>query len=271
MATGERHRNAVLGRAALRQVAWRDLVSLRPAEIVREMLLPLPWLALSLAAAERGLYPLALVLSFVFFLAGLRIVHGACHYALGLSRPATEIVLFVFSLVMLGSMHAVQWNHLRHHRHCLADDDIEAMGARGSAWRAIRLGPVFPLRLHRAALAGAPIRERRWMLAELAGNLAVVALAAGIFPYPILVYHLMAMAIGQCLTAFFAVWTVHHDCNETMPPARTIRHRARSIVTFNMLLHVEHHLFPRIPTAHLPVLERRLDAALPKARWSLVW
>jgi fatty acid desaturase len=99
----------------------------------------------------------------------------------------------------------------------------------------------------------------------------VVALVAAVFPYRILVYHLLAMAIGQCLTAFFAVWTVHHDCTEAIPPARTIRHRARSIVTFNMFLHVEHHLFPQIPTAHLPVLARRLDAALPEARWSLVW
>ena len=125
---------------------------------MRELLLPLPWLAGSLVMAHCGLYPLALGLSFVFFLTGLRIVHGAFHRALGLPRWPTEIVLFVFSQLMLGSMHAVRWNHLRHHRHCLADDDIEAMGARRSAWGAIRLGPVFPLRLHRAALAGAAQR-----------------------------------------------------------------------------------------------------------------
>jgi len=255
----------------LRAVEWRDLVALSPAEIVRELLLPWPWFAGSLALAGCGLYPAALALSFVFFLAGLRIVHGACHCALGLSRRASDIVLFLFSLFMLGSMHAVRWNHLRHHRHCLADDDIEAMGARRSAWGAVLLGPLFPLRLHRAALAGARRRERQWILAELAGNLAVVALVVGIFRHQILVYHLLAMATGQCLTAFFAVWTVHHDCPEKIPPARTIRSRVRSLVTFNMFLHVEHHLFPQVPTAHLPLLARRLDAALPGARWSLVW
>jgi fatty acid desaturase len=257
--------------ASLRRVAWRDLVAMRPAEIVRELLLPLPWLAGSLAMAEFGFYPLALGLSFVFFLTGLRIVHGAFHYALGLPRLATDIVLLVFSQLMLGSMHAVKWNHLRHHRHCLGEDDIEAMGARRSAWGAIRLGPVFPLRLHRAALALAPRRERRWIMAELAGNLAVVALVSGGLLHPVLVCHLLAMAAGQCLTAFFAVWTVHHDCTEAIPPARTIRSPMRSVITFNMFFHVEHHLFPRIPTAHLPVLARRLDAALPEARWSLVW
>src|SRR5712691_7810896 len=234
MATGEQLPDAVL-----RQVTWRDLVALTPVEVARELVLPVPWLAASLAAAEYGLYPLALAFSFVFFLAGLRIVHGACHYAVGLSRRAS--------------------------------DDIEAMGARGSAWRAIRLGPRFPVRLHRAALAGASHRERRWMLAELVGNLAVVGLVAGILPERVLLYHLSAMAIGQCLTAFFAVWTVHHDCAEAAPPARTIRHPVRSIVTFNMFFHLEHHLFPQIPTAHLPALARRLDAAVPRGRWLLVW
>jgi fatty acid desaturase len=239
MAAGEQLPNAVL-----RQVAWRDLVALTPAEVARELALPLPWLAASLAAAAGDLYPLALVFSFVFFLAGLRIVHGACHYAIGLSRRATEIVLFMLSLVMLGSMHVVRWNHLRHHRSCLATDDIEAMGARGSAWRAILVGPLFPVRLHHAALTGARSRERRWMLAELVGNLVVVGLVAGVLPERVLLYHLSAMAIGQCLTAFFAVWTVHHDCTEAMPPARTIRHPVRSLVTFNMFFHVGAPSFP---------------------------
>ena len=71
----------------------------------------LPWLAGSLILAEWPLYPLALALSFVFFLTGLRIVHGAFHYTLGLPRRATDLLMFCFSLAMLGSMHAVQWNH----------------------------------------------------------------------------------------------------------------------------------------------------------------
>jgi fatty acid desaturase len=38
--------------------------------------------------------------------------------------------MFVLSILMLGSMHAVRFNHLQHHRHCMGDDDVEAMGAR---------------------------------------------------------------------------------------------------------------------------------------------
>src|ERR1700721_2296051 len=113
-------------------VAWRDLVPISRWEAVKEVLLPLPWLAGSLALAACGIYPAALALSFVFFLTGLRLNHGGCHYAIGLGRGTTNLVLLALSVAMLGAMHAVQWNHLRHHRHCLAADDIEAMGARRS-------------------------------------------------------------------------------------------------------------------------------------------
>ena len=93
-------------------VQWRDLAAATPADAIRELLLPLPWLAGSLILAEFELYPPALLASFVFFLTGLRVVHGAFHYTLGLPRRATDCVMFAFSLAMLGSMHAVQWNHL---------------------------------------------------------------------------------------------------------------------------------------------------------------
>jgi len=93
-------------------VEWRDLAAATPADAIRELVFPLPWLAGSLVLAELELYPLALIASFVFFLTGLRVVHGAFHYSLGLPRRATDCVMFAYSLVMLGSMHAVQWNHL---------------------------------------------------------------------------------------------------------------------------------------------------------------
>jgi fatty acid desaturase len=253
----------------LRAVRWRDLATLSPAGAVRELLLPLPWLILSLALADLHFWPLALAMSFVFFLTGLRVVHGAYHYALGLPRPATEWVMATFSVLMLGSMHAVQWNHLRHHRHCLAPNDIEAMGAHRSALGALLLGPRFPMALHRAALADASRPLRRWIFAELAANALWLVLL--VVPCEALAYHVLAMALGQCLTAFFAVWTVHHDCGEHDALARTIRNPLRNALSFDMFFHLEHHLFPQVPTAHLSVLARRLDQAMPERRWRLAW
>jgi fatty acid desaturase len=243
----------------LRAVPWQDLVGLRRREIAHELVLSLPWLIASLLAAQRALYPLALIASFMFFLTGLRQVHNAYHYALGLSRAVTEWVMFALSVLMLGSMHAIKVNHLRHHRHCLGADDIEAMSARMPAWRALLLGPWFPLRLHHKALQIASARQRRWIALELVANLLWIALVFVVLDIRALQYHVIAMALGQCLTGFFAVWTVHHDCADAIFPARTIRHPLKARLTYSMFYHVEHHLFPAVPTRHLPVLARRLD------------
>ena len=248
----------------IRSIEWKDLTRLSPAGTARELALSLPWLAGSLWLASRGLYPLALLASFVFFLTGLRQAHDAHHYNLGLPRWATECVLFALSALMLGSMHAVQYNHLRHHRDCLGNEDVEARSARMRWWQAILWGPVFPVLIHRTALAGASPRQRAWILGELIANAMTIATAAVLWPVPSLRYHVLAMAAGHCLTAFFAVWTVHHDCDPAREIARTLRNPLKSVIAFDMFFHVEHHLFPKVPTHHLPELARRLDRVAPE-------
>lgn len=256
----------VLADTRVRSVPWRDLVPLSRWQVVRELALPLPWLAGSLALAGHGLWSLALPLSFMFFLTGLRQVHNAYHHALGLPRAATEGVMFAWSVLMLGSMHAVRHNHLRHHRHCLDDDDVEGRCARMPGWQALLTGPTFPLRMHHHAWVQGGRRLRRWMIAELAATVLLVVAACAWREAAALRYHVLAMAAGQCLAGFFAVWTVHRGCDPAHVIARTSRGRLLNWATFNMFYHVEHHLFPRVPTCRLPELAARLDAAAPELR-----
>ena len=251
-------------------VEWRDLVALTPLESARELTLCMPWLALSLALAAGHLYVPALAASFMMFLTGLRQVHNGHHHALGLGRRANEWFLFAMSVVMLGAMHAVKFNHLRHHKLCMGEGDVEAASARMSGWRAIAFGPLFPLLLHRTALAKGHRTVRLWILAELAANVAWIAAVFLWLRVDALRYHVIAMGVAQCLTAFFAVWTVHHDTEDAVYPARTQRGRLRNFVSYHMFLHVEHHLFPQVPTCHLPALARRLDAVVPELTRAMV-
>jgi fatty acid desaturase len=248
----------------VRSIAWKDLTKLTRLETAKELTLSLPWLALSLYLAGRGWYAVAMIASFFFFLTGLRQVHDAHHYNLGVSRRATEWVLFTSSALMLGSMHAVQFNHLQHHKSCLAADDVEARSARMPWWKALLWGPVFPILLHRTALRRGHSRQRRWIHAELMLNAAIILAVFLALPFTTLRYHVIAMLIGHCLTAFFAVWTVHHDCEPRHEIARTLRNPLKSAIAFDMFFHVEHHLFPKVPTCHLPELARRLDRVAPE-------
>ncbi len=255
---------SLMGDPRVRSVEWRDLLALSTTEIVLELLLSGPWLAASLFLASRGAYALALPLSFIFFLTGLRQVHNAHHYALGISRRATEWVMFGLSVLMLSSMHAIQVTHLHHHRTCMDDEDVEAESARMSALRALLFGPLFPFRLHREGLRLASARQRAWIQWEIAMCVAWVCLCWLTPGISFLKYHVLAMCAGQCLTAFFAVWTVHHGCDGRTTIARTLRHKLKSIIVFDMFFHIEHHLFPRVPTCHLGTLADRLDAAAPE-------
>ena len=77
----------ILAGPRVRSVPWQDLRSVRPIQRVVE-------------------------------LTGLRQVHNAFHYALGLSQRATEWLMVLLSIAMPGSMHAVKFNHLQHHKFC---------------------------------------------------------------------------------------------------------------------------------------------------------
>ena len=172
--------------------------------------------------------------------------------------------MFALSIVMLGAMHAGQVNHLHHHKHCMDEDDWEAMSARLKGWQAILLGPYFPYKLHVRAYEIGTKQQKRWVTAEIIGNVVWIALVFGVFDVTFLKVHVLVMALGQCFTAFFAVWTVHHDCDRNHFIGRTVRGRLKSILTYNMFYHVEHHLYPRVPTCHMQQLAKRLDQAAPE-------
>jgi fatty acid desaturase len=205
--------------------------------------------------------------SFFFFLTGLRLSHNAQHNCLGIPRRAHDIALLIIGTLMLACGHAVQVTHLHHHRHCLDEEDIEAWPAKLPGWRVILLGPLFPYTLHRAAWRLATPAKRRWIAAELFTIVLLIAAAVSVTSMHFLRWHIAAMLAGEWLVGFFAVWTVHHGCDPHHPHdpriARTQRGLLKNVMTYSMLYHVEHHLFPAVPTCHLPRLARRLDAAAP--------
>jgi fatty acid desaturase len=248
----------------LASLPWRDLLPLSSLERAWELTLSLPWLIASLAAYHLHLPLLAIPCSFFFFLTGLRQSHNAQHFALGIPRAAHHAMLFVLSVLMLASMHAVQTTHLHHHRHCLGDDDAEAAHIRLPWWQVILAGPIFPVRLHAAAWKLANPRKRAWIAAELAG-VALVLTAALVLPFHALRWHAAAMIAGESMTAFFAVYIVHRAC-DTHTIARTQRGWLKNLVSYSMFYHLEHHLYPAIPTCHLRKLAKRLDQAAPNYR-----
>jgi len=244
-------------------VQWKDLLPMTRREVIFELTICLPWLAGSVVCYASGWLLPGAACSFFVFLTGLRLSHGCQHYQLPVARRWQDRVLLSLSAVMLSSMHAVQATHLNHHRQCLGAEDFEGSVARQPMWRALLTGPLFPFRLHREALRLARAKKRRWIIAEIA---VVVLILGGAYWMPrALQWHVAAMVVGECFVGFFAVWTVHHHCDEKLP-YRTQRGRWINRLFYNMFLHTEHHLYPAVPTCRLHVLATRIDTATPMYR-----
>jgi hypothetical protein len=75
----------------LRDVPWTDLLSLRRHEIAHELMLSLPWLLASLAAAQWRLYPLALLASFMFIISFRPFPPAAWRSSRGVSTASRRI------------------------------------------------------------------------------------------------------------------------------------------------------------------------------------
>jgi fatty acid desaturase len=244
----------------MQAAAWRALIPLTRRERFIELTLPLPWLMVSLCLYATPWWGLGFVAAFYFFLTGLRLSHNAQHCSLGVGRRVHDGVLFALSVAMGASMHAVQATHLNHHRHALNEHDIEGRVASLGFPRILFAGPRFIFDLHRFALTKGRARQRAWVVAELLAIAAlwVTALASDV---RWLQLHVLAMLVGEAMTAFFAVWIVHREADAVPSRSRTERKSWVNFLTYNMLLHAEHHAYPAVPTIHWPHLARLRDEA----------
>ncbi len=247
----------------VQKVTWKDLRYLNRKEVLIENNLTIPWFVLSLALAYNGYYLLALPFSAFFFLTGLRQVHNGFHNSLGTNKFLTWLSLYLNSILMMASIHAVKFNHIRHHKYCLAEEDYEGKSAGMSWYGAILYGPVHMFLIHKVTLQLGNARYRRNVMLELV-SIALFAALVFYFQIAFLMYHIIIMVIGEFLMAFFAVWTVHHDTHDHPDFARTQRSGWKNKITFSMFYHLEHHLFPAVPTIKLPELAKRIDEVVPE-------
>lgn len=247
----------------IKTVAWKDLRKLSVKEMLIENNISLPWLFISLFLAYKEYYVLALPFSGFYFLTALRQVHNGFHNSLGTGKGLTWLSLYLNSLTMMASIHAVKFNHIRHHKYCLSEEDYEGKSASMKWYEAILYGPKHMFLIHWMTFKKANKMYRKNMFLELT-SITILISVSFYFQFHFLIYHILVMVFGEFLMAFFAVWTVHHDTHEAPDIARTQRGVWKNKLTFSMFYHMEHHLFPAVPTIKLPELAKRIDETLPE-------
>lgn len=250
----------------LKQIEWQDLRHLSAWQVAYNVILPYPFLALSWWAFSQSHYGLAVIGSYFFVIIAYRQGHDIFHQALGLPRWLNTGLLFLISIFSFTSLHSMKYSHLLHHRQPLSDHDTEGYLAKLSWYQALAGGLLFRYRLYKHGFALTPNSQKPKLIIE---SLVILAMTMATFvtQTEILLYQFAVMFVMNAFAGVIAVWALHHDIDEQSVAsgvvARTERNRLANVLTFNLLYHAEHHLFPAVPSNHLPILARRLDEKLP--------
>ena len=243
-----------------------DLLETTPRQRRVALARPVAGIALFGAVAYLRWWWLAPAAMFGIFVAVVTVTHDVVHRSLGLGRRATDWALFGLGLVLLESGHAYRTTHRQHHHTFPADGDPEGYPARLSFARAVCYGPVFLPRLwvwsyrrHR--------RDRAWLVAEAAALPAAILAAVLLWPLtPGPAVYVAGAVLGSWVYPLLTVYLPHHDFgDEPVTQTRTLRGRLIPALFLELAYHLEHHLYPQVPSHHLAELARRLDPALARA------
>jgi beta-carotene hydroxylase len=207
-----------------------------------------------------------MILSFVTYGS---VSHDLVHANLGLSPTTNRRLLSLLELLMLRSGTVYRIVHLNHHaKFPDSQDDPEGAAARFGLVRTVWEGIIFQFKLGRWAWRRASLVDRRRMLIEWCGIVVIVAVSAAAMPFtPIFLIYCGLAYAGSWIIPLVTSYFVHDpDADHVLRQTRLYRGVFYSLVAFDHLYHLEHHLYPQVPHQNWRRLARRLDPYLEQAR-----
>jgi beta-carotene hydroxylase len=190
--------------------------------------------------------------------------HDLLHRTLGFSRRVNDTLLTFTEMLVLRSGHAFRLTHLQHHRYFPRDDDVEGLVARLSWWRALLSGIGNQSRLFFWAWKRAAAKDRLWMTIEAAWAIGVVVVSIALFPTTkILLIYVILIVTSSWLYPLATVWIPHRvDGKDKLTQTHAVRGRLVPELFLQHTYHLEHHLYPAVPSYCWRELARRLDPFL---------
>lgn len=188
--------------------------------------------------------------------------HDFVHENLRLNRTVNTFLLSLLELLCFRSGHAYKLSHLHHHNRFPHDDDVEGAAAKMTLIGALFEGVTFQGKLYAWALTNhRKNKYYRLILAE--GFLILLMIAFCVYSATftkVFVVYMCLMIVGSWIIPFVTSWVVHlpYGSNE-LTQTRLFRGRFFSIIAFNHLFHLEHHMYPMVPHKNWPELANRLD------------
>lgn len=243
-----------------------DLLTTTPFQCFISLIRPFICVGLYTLFATLGWWPLAVLALMLLFITIVASAHDLVHQTLGLPRWLNGIMLALIGMLVLESGHAYRVTHLQHHRRFPHDDDPEGDPARMSFWRSILEGPIFLFRLWLWAWRHAP-EERGWLLLEAGWFVGFILAGLSLWPQsPTLLIYAGLVIAGSWV---YPLSTVHlpHNVNgeNVLLQTYTLRGHIIPKLFLELTYHLEHHLYPAVPSHHYAELARRLEPYLQRA------
>jgi len=243
-----------------------DLLATNRWQKVQPLVMPYAWATLFMLAWHLGFRFVSFGCLILVFSATSTSTHDVVHGSLDLDRKWTERLLFLLGAPILESGHAYRATHLEHHRIFPSHEDLEGEAAHLPVWRVLLEGPTFLPRIWLWAWRKAnhhPI-QRRWLLAE--PLLPICGLGIGWLLLPLtsaVIAYVVAVLISSWFYPLFAVHLPHrHFGEDRISHAWTLRGRLIPRLFLPLAFHLEHHLYPMVPSHNLPLLAERLEPYL---------
>lgn len=188
--------------------------------------------------------------------------HDLVHENLKIPRKINTVLLSLIEVMCFRSGHAYKLSHLYHHKRYPHEDDVEGAASRMTFFKTILEGVIFQFKLYRWSLQQ-PKKGNNRSLILLEGiiilMLVLFCMYSLKFTYVPFIY-LCLMISGSWIIPLVTSYAVHtpHGSNE-LEQTRLFRGRFFSVISFNHLYHLEHHLYPMVPHKNWPMLADRLD------------
>lgn len=229
------------------------------------------WAALAIVALHVHpvfVAPIAFVIGFVFMHDLLIHGHEAVHRLAARPVIANEVLLFFLHALFGISGTAHRAFHLAHHRwpHGPRDPEYQILSRLGGArgWSYLVLPTIAPLGVYLWIFGEKqrPGVRLRVVLETIAFSAMHAAFALGFGPWAWIVCFFLPIALG--LLPAFALRAIgeHHGkiADDPWKYAGTLSGGALGRLWSNIDHHLEHHLFPRVPTRYMPELRAALKS-----------
>ena len=240
-----------------------DLLTLSGFQLISTLLIPFGFCALYFVFAINDFWFFAVLCTMgLSFTSYGSTSHDLVHQNLKINKKLNAFLLSLLELICFRSGHAYRLSHLYHHKRFPHEDDVEGAASRMTFVRTLLEGIIFQLKIYIWALSRYKnSKHLRLVLLEGIGILFLVLFCFISLAYTwVLFIYMILMITGSWMIPLITSYAVHTpDGSNELQQTRLFRGRFFSVVAFDHLYHLEHHLYPMVPHKNWPKLARRLD------------